>query len=117
MPVPARRRAPRAGGPLALALALALNAPVSAQTPPDPGNPRAAPGVAPPRPAPGESQSRALRERLLQLAFQEADRDHNKQLSREEAASLPGLAERFEQVDSDRNGQLSGEEFRAADRP
>jgi hypothetical protein len=117
MPVPARRRAPRAGGPLALALALALNAPVSAQTPPDPGTPRAAPGVAPPRPTPGESQSRALRERLLQLAFQEADRDHNKQLSREEAASLPGLAERFEQVDSDRNGQLSGEEFRAADRP
>lgn len=84
----------------------------------DPASPQAPPSViAPPRPTPGDGQSKALRERLVMQAFEQADRNHDGLLSPEEAASLPGLPERFGKVDSNRDGLISREEFKAAGGP
>ncbi len=84
----------------------------------DPASPQApASVIAPPRPTPGDGQPQVLRDRLVLQAFEQADRNRDGQLSREESAVLPGLPERFEKVDADRNGTLSREEFRAAGGP
>lgn len=91
-----------------------------AQTEPqtDPASPHAPPSVvAPPRPSPGAGQSPLLRERLVRQAFEQADRNGDGQLSREEAASIPGLPERFGKMDTNRDGQISREEFRASGGP
>ena len=73
--------------------------------------------IAPPRPTPGDGQPRALHERLVRQAFEEADRNRDGQLSPEEAAALPGLAQRFGRVDSNHDGRVSRAEFMAAGGP
>lgn len=73
--------------------------------------------IAPPKPSPGDAQGGALRERLARQAFEQADRNGDGQLSREEAAALPGLRERFDRIDTNRDGLLSREEFSAGSGP
>ena len=46
--------------------------------------------------------------------FATSDKDKNGYVSREEAASVPGLAEMFAAADADSDGQLSRAEFDAA---
>ena len=127
----ARRSLGRPASPLGVMLALAgvhmtvltlatWGALALAQTPPVPeaAQPQAPPSViAPPRPSPGDGQGHLLRDRLVRQAFEQADRDHDGQLSQEEAASLPGLPQRFDKVDANRDGRISLEEFRAAGGP
>lgn len=109
------------GGAHMAVLALAAwGALALAQTPgvPEPASPQAPPSViAPPKPTPGDGQGPMLRDRLVRQAFEQADRDRNGQLSQEEAASLPGLPERFDKVDANRDGRITLDEFRAAGGP
>lgn len=91
---------------------------VAQVSPPDAASPQAPPSVvAPPRPAPGQGQGPVLRERLLRQAFEEADRNRDGLLSKEEAAAMPGLPERFGRVDANHDGRISREELRDAGGP
>ena len=76
---------------LAIALALAVGAPVAG----------AADGTH------GEKRG----ERIAKL-----DLNQDGQISREEAAAAPRLAQRFDQLDANRDGQLTREEFASARR-
>jgi len=47
----------------------------------------------------------------VKAAFERADANHDGKLSREEAAALPAVAEKFAQLDKDKDGFLSADEF------
>ena len=47
----------------------------------------------------------------IQAAFKRADANSDGKLSREEAASLPAVAEKFTQLDKDSDGFISADEF------
>jgi len=47
----------------------------------------------------------------LDLAFKRADTNADGQISREEAALLPGLSRRFDQLDTNKDGSISSAEF------
>jgi Ca2+-binding EF-hand superfamily protein len=49
--------------------------------------------------------------------FQQADKNGDKALSREEAQALPGVAEQFKQIDANGDGAVSEAEFMAAMKP
>jgi hypothetical protein len=76
---------------LAIALALAVGAPVAGAADSAHGGKRG--------------------ERITKL-----DLNKDGQISREEAAAAPRLAERFDQLDANRDGQLTREEFASARR-
>jgi EF hand len=50
----------------------------------------------------------------IEVAFKTADADGDGKLSRKEAATFPGLAQRFEQVDTDKDSFVSMKEFTKA---
>jgi Ca2+-binding EF-hand superfamily protein len=50
-------------------------------------------------------------------AFKRVDADGNGKLSKEEAARLPAIADKFDTLDKDKDGALSAEEFSAAAAP
>lgn len=47
----------------------------------------------------------------LRRAFDQLDADADRQLSRKEASTLPGLARRFDQIDANKDGSISSAEF------
>ncbi len=49
--------------------------------------------------------------RAVSTLFQQADRNGDGQIGRDEAASVPGLEAAFDRLDTDRSGGLSPEEF------
>jgi EF hand len=50
-------------------------------------------------------------------AFDRADKNRDGSLTKDEADSLPAVAQRFEQIDSDKNGAISKKEFEEAVKP
>jgi EF hand len=50
-------------------------------------------------------------------AFDRADKNRDGNLTKDEADSLPAVAQRFEQIDSDKNGAISKKEFEEAVKP
>ena len=59
---------------------------------------------APPPPATRDGKT-------VSAQFHQADQNGDGQISRSEAATVPGLEAAFDQLDTDRNGGLSAEEF------
>lgn len=59
---------------------------------------------APPPPATRDGKA-------VSTQFRQADQNGDGQISRSEAASVPGLEAAFDRLDTDRNGSLSPEEF------
>ena len=49
--------------------------------------------------------------------FQRADANHDGKLTRDEAARIPAIAEKFDQLDKDKDGLLSLDEVKAAEMP
>ena len=49
----------------------------------------------------------------VKAAFKRADANSDGKLSREEAAALPAVAEKFTQLDKDNDGQITADEFEA----
>ena len=49
--------------------------------------------------------------RAVSTQFQKADQNGDGQISRSEAAPVPGLEAAFDRLDADHNGSLSPEEF------
>ncbi|MFY9511802.1 MAG: EF-hand domain-containing protein [Rubrivivax sp.] len=54
-----------------------------------------------------------LDSKQVAAAFKRVDTNQDGKLSREEAARLPAVAERFEALDKDRDGALTMDEFSA----
>ena len=52
-----------------------------------------------------------------EVVFQRADANHDGKLSRDEAARIPAIAEKFDQLDMDKDGLLSLDEVKAAALP
>lgn len=49
--------------------------------------------------------------------FNKIDKDQDGKLSKEEAKTLPGVAERFDELDKNKDGYLSLDEFNSAIKP
>lgn len=49
--------------------------------------------------------------KAVSTQFQQADQNRDGQISRAEAATVPGLEAAFDKLDADRSGSLSAEEF------
>ncbi len=67
--------------------------------------------TAPSQPASAASSSDTAR---YMEAFVRADKNGDGKLSKEEAESLPAIANRFEQIDTDKDGSISQAEYLAA---
>ena len=50
----------------------------------------------------------------VEMSFAGADKNNDGKLSKDEAASIPGLAAQFDKLDKDKDGFLSPMEFSAA---
>jgi len=59
--------------------------------------------------AAGQSDSAGV----VKAAFKRADANNDGKLSREEAAALPAVAEKFTQLDKNSDGSIGAEEFEA----
>jgi hypothetical protein len=88
-----------------LAIAAALSALALAA-----GAQSAAAPAAPSAEAQGSAQSDAA---VVKAAFKRADADSDGKLSREEAAALPAVAEKFTQLDKNSDGFIDAAEFEA----
>lgn len=84
---------------LAATLLAAVAFGLQAQTTADPGRPA------------GSDAARALE--ALVAAFKRADANQDGRLTREEAARMPAVADRFDDYDKDRDGTLTLEEMKA----
>lgn len=95
--------------------ALALGA--QAQSSPAPAEMPKAPAAQAPATTPGGSPpagpSATPAANPVKLAFQRTDTNTDSRLSREEAASLPAVAENFNRLDKDGDGFISAAEFEA----
>jgi len=80
------------------ALALAANAQNAAAPSAKPGDTQAAAGA--------QSDSS-----VVKSAFKRADTNNDGKLSREEAAALPAVAEKFTQLDKNSDGSIAADEF------
>lgn len=89
------------------ALTLLLAAPLAHAQ--DPVDPVAKPQTVQPQPAPTPAAAPQAR----QLSWADADTDADGNLSKSEAAAVPGLVDAFDAADSDGNGQLTEDEYRA----
>jgi len=66
---------------------------------------------------PGTTTSPATAADRLDAIFKRVDANQDGKLSKEEAARLPSIAERFDQLDKDKDGMLSLDELKAAAEP
>lgn len=71
-----------------------------------------APAAAPAEPAAKETTAEAA-----EAAFRRADANSDGRLSRQEAAALPAVAEKFAEIDRDKDGAISMAEYMAAVAP
>jgi len=93
------------------AAAFALCAAAQAQTEAPAGTPTPAAPAAAATPAP--SAAPAAQDNPVRTAFKRVDANADARLSRDEAAALPAVAEKFAQLDKDGDGAITLEEFEA----
>lgn len=67
------------------------------------------------QPTPGATDAKGTD--ALAAAFKRADANQDSKLTREEAARIPAVADKFDSYDKDKDGQLSMEELSSAMTP